>query len=72
MSNVNNEPKEEINHTAENVESVGQMILGEIQTIGGILTGDPITQAEGEFKVEAGTIHQEVNKNLTAMDEDEQ
>ncbi len=71
MSNENEEQKNEINHTTENVESVGQMILGEIQVIGGILTGDPITQAEGEYNVEAGTIHQETNKNLTVMDEEE-
>ncbi len=61
----------EIDHTTENVESVGQIILGEIEKIGGILTGDPITQAEGEFNIGAGSLHQNANKNLTAMDETE-
>ncbi len=59
----------EINHTTENLESVGQMILGQIEAIGGILTGDPLTRAEGEFNVENGEFRQEANKNLTAMDE---
>ncbi len=58
-----------VNHTTENLESVGQMILGELETIGGILTGDPLTRAEGEFNLETGSLHQEANKNLTAMDE---
>lgn len=58
-----------VNHTAENVESVGQMIIGGIEQIGGILTGDPITRAEGEFNAEVGSLHQESNKNLTAIDE---
>jgi hypothetical protein len=42
----------ETNHTAENLESVGQMIIGGIATVGGILTGDPVTRAEGEFNLD--------------------
>lgn len=61
----------EVNHTTENLESVGQKILGGIETIGGILTGDPLTRAEGEFNMEVGDLHQEANKNLTAIDERE-
>ena len=60
-----------VNHTAENLESVGQMIIGGLETIGGILTADPTTRAEGEFNLEAGERHQKANKNLTAMDEAE-
>jgi hypothetical protein len=55
----------------ENLKAVGQIIVGEIETIGGILTADPTTQAEGEFNVEAGTLRQEANKNLTAIETDE-
>ncbi|MEO8073852.1 MAG: hypothetical protein ABI686_11505 [Acidobacteriota bacterium] len=62
----------EVDHTTENLESVGQMIIGGIEQIGGILTGDPITRAEGEFNAEVGAIHQEANKNLTAIDENEE
>ncbi len=61
----------EINHTTENLKSVGQMIVGEIEAIGGILTGDPVTRAEGEFNVESGILHQEANRNLTTVDDDE-
>lgn len=61
----------EVNHTAENLESVGQMIIGGLETVGGILTADPVTRAEGEYNLEAGELHQEANKNLTAIDEAE-
>jgi hypothetical protein len=63
--------KTEINHISENVESVGLMIIGGIEQIGGILTGDPVTRAEGDFNVAVGSEHQEINKNLTAIENEE-
>lgn len=60
---------EEIDHTTETAESVGQVILGGIEKIGGILTGDPITQAEGEYNIAAGTLHEESNEALEETDE---
>ena len=72
---MTNEPENtetgETNHTTENLESVGQMIIGGLEQIGGILTGDPTTRAEGEFNAEVGSLHQEANKNLTAIDDSE-
>ncbi len=75
MENENNkteEPKEKVNHTIENIESVGQMIIGGIEMVGGIITADGITREEGDFNIEVGSEHQEVNKNLTAIDEAEE
>ncbi|HEX8638793.1 MAG TPA: hypothetical protein VF692_12060 [Pyrinomonadaceae bacterium] len=69
---TNVETETPVNHTKENLQSVGQMIVGELETIGGILTGDPLTRAEGEFNLETGSLHQNVNKNLTAIDEREE
>ncbi len=66
-----NEDKKE-NRIAENLSAVGQIIIGEIETIGGILTADPTTQAEGEYNIGAGSLHQEANKNLTAIAESEE
>ena len=60
---------DEINHTTETAKSVGQIILGEIEKIGGILTADPITQAEGEYNISAGTLHGESNEALEETDE---
>lgn len=72
MTNENKEPKDtEVDHTKENLESVGQMIIGGIEMVGGIITADAITREEGDFNIEVGSKHQEVNKNLTAIDEKE-
>ena len=57
------------NSTKENLGGLGQAVIGEIELIGGILTGDPITQAEGEFNVEAGTLRSETEE---ALEETEQ
>ncbi len=61
----------EVNHLQENLESVGQMILGGIEMVGGIITADGITREEGDFNIEVGSQHQNANKNLAAMDERE-
>ena len=56
------------NSTVEKLESVGQIIIGEMEKIGGILTADPVSQAEGELTEEAGEVRYETAE---AMDEDE-
>ena len=61
-----------VDHTIENLESVGQMIIGSIEMVGGIITADGITRREGEYNIEVGSQHQETNKNLTAIDEAEE
>lgn len=57
--------------TKEQLEGIGQIIAGELEIIGGILTADPITQAEGEFNVEAGNIHIEAGEALENAEEAE-
>ena len=73
MTQANKELDEtEVNRTTENLESVGQMIIGGLEQVGGILTGDPVTRAEGEFNLEVGSLHQESNKVLTAIENKEE
>ncbi len=48
----------------DGLSGLGQKIIGEIETIGGILTGDPNTQAEGEFNVEVGDLREEIEEDL--------
>lgn len=56
-----NEPEEKEDHgLADKISGLGQKIIGEIETIGGVLTGDPITQAEGEYNVEVGDVREEL------------
>ena len=53
------EPTETEEHPILNkVSGLGQKIIGEIETIGGVLTGDPNTAAEGEFNVEVGRVRE--------------
>ena len=48
----------------DKITGLGQKIIGEIESIGGILTGDPNTAAEGEFNVEVGTVREEIEDDL--------
>lgn len=68
---MNNEPieKEEVETNNETtlggkVSGIGQMIIGEIETIGGIITGDPTTRAEGEFNVAVGEERDDVKDEI--------
>jgi uncharacterized protein YjbJ (UPF0337 family) len=59
------EPEEKEDHgLADNVSGLGQKIIGKIETIGGVLTGDPITQAEGEYNVEVGDVREDLEEDL--------
>jgi len=65
------EPEEKKDHgLADKVSGLGQKIIGEIETIGGVLTGDPLTQAEGEFNVEVGDVREELEDDLQHSGDD--
>lgn len=53
---------------ADKISGFGQKIIGEIETIGGVLTGDPITQAEGEFNLEVGDVREELEEDQEEVD----
>jgi hypothetical protein len=53
---------------ADRISGLGQKIIGEIETIGGVLTADPITQAEGEYNVEVGEVREEIEEDLEESD----
>ena len=64
------EPEENEHHgLAETIGSLGQKVIGEIESIGGILTGDPNTAAEGEFNVEVGELREETEEDLEESEE---
>ena len=58
MNEDENEPEK--GELKRPLSGLAQKILGEIETVGGVLTGDPNTQAEGEFNVEVGTIREDL------------
>ena len=50
------------------ISGLGQAIIGEIETLAGVINADPLAQAEGEFNVEVGTIRDDLEG---AIDEEE-
>ena len=69
-NDVEKDDPEEIDVDADRTLSgFSQFIVGELETIGGVLTGDPLTQAEGEFNVEVGTVREEIEEDLENDDE---
>lgn len=60
-----NDPEKDPERTIKSrITGLGQEIIGEIEIIGGVLTGDPNTQAEGEFNVEVGTVREELDESM--------
>jgi len=55
----------------ENISGLGQAIIGEIETLAGVINADPLAQAEGEFNVEVGTIREEIEEDLEEKGEEE-
>lgn len=53
----------------KNITGLGQQIIGEVEYIGGILTGDPVTRAEGEFNAEVGEIRKEIEETADVEDQ---
>jgi len=66
---MGNEVKKDVPDEAEEtrkrkLSGFSQFVVGELETIGGVLTGDPMTQAEGEFNVEVGTVREEIEDDI--------
>lgn len=69
MQQENESPINEIEDTLKDkITGLGQKIIGEVEMLGGILTGDPNTAAEGEFNLEVGDLREEVEEDLEGSD----
>ncbi|MFL6374460.1 MAG: hypothetical protein ACJ73D_07335 [Pyrinomonadaceae bacterium] len=61
------EPETDKKHgLKDHISGLGQKIIGEIEEVGGVLTADPVTQAEGEFNVEVGDIREDLEEDTPA------
>ncbi len=47
----------------DKITGLGQKLIGEIEEIGGALTGDPTTIAEGELNVEIGEMREDMEQS---------
>ena len=64
------EERDENEHGVRRVVSgFGQKVIGGIEEVGGILTGDPITAAEGEFNIEVGDVREDIEEDLEESEE---
>ena len=59
---------EEHHSLKDSISATGQRIIGEFERLGGILTADPLTEAEGEFNVEVSELRDETEDDLEASE----
>ena len=55
----------------DKIGGLGQAIIGEIETLAGVINADPLAQAEGEYNVEVGTIREEIEEDLADKGDDQ-
>ena len=62
------QPPETERCLADQIYGRGQKIIGVVEMIGGILTGDPNTAAEGEFNLEVGDLREDIEEEIESDD----
>lgn len=67
MENESENGSDEQKHKSlkERISGFGQKVVGEIESVGGALTGDPNTEAEGQFNIEVGEIREELEHSAS-------
>ena len=68
---MTDEINENENSTKENLAGMAQVIIGEIESLGGVITGDPMTSAEGDFNIQVGTLHQDTSEALSETESED-
>ena len=66
IEEVENEENNSEKHGSlkDRISGLGQKIIGEIESLAGVVNADPLAQAEGEFNVEVGTVREEIEEDL--------
>ncbi|MCC7309315.1 MAG: hypothetical protein IT173_17270 [Acidobacteria bacterium] len=57
-----------VDEMKEKIGGLGQKIIGEIESLAGVVNADPLAQAEGEFNIAVGDIREEIEGNLEDAD----
>lgn len=55
----------------ESITGFGQKIIGEIETLAGVINADPLAQAEGEFNVEVGSVREDLEESGVKQEKDQ-
>ena len=53
----------------DSISGFGQKIIGEIESLAGVVNADPLAQAEGEFNVEVGTVREGLEEDMAEEEE---
>ena len=67
----NDQEKEQKHSLKDSITGFGQKIIGEIETLAGVVNADPLAQAEGEFNVEVGTIREDLKESGVEEEKDQ-
>ena len=67
--NENEGEKDQKYSLKESITGFGQKIIGEIESLAGVINADPLAQAEGEFNVEVGTIRDDLEESGVEKDQ---
>lgn len=54
----------------DRISGAGQVIIGEIEALAGVVNADPLAQAEGEFNIEVGSVREEIEEDLEHEEEE--
>ena len=55
----------------ESITGFGQKIIGEIESLAGVINADPLAQAEGEFNVEVGRVREDLEESGIKEEKDQ-
>lgn len=72
MSEKEKQEKPKGGSAEETLKGIGQEILGDLEIIGGMLTGNPGATAEGVFNAEIGEVRREASEALDETGDDEE
>lgn len=64
------ENEKEKSSLKEEVANISKIIIGELESVGGALTGDPISRAEGDLTADEGIIREKITHDLEHSSEE--
>ena len=53
----------------DSISGFAQKVIGEIESLAGVVNADPLAQAEGEFNVEVGSVREGLEEDLAEEEE---
>lgn len=53
----------------EEITNIGQIIIGELESIGGVITANPTARAEGDLRADEAIIREKITNDLEESEE---